>query len=228
MKEGVAYNEVKRLFREAPAKGFNKGQSTSIEQKIRELTEQIEEWQREFEKIFREEMKPLVIEAEATVFKRTDEVRNKIVALSLDEIIADEERILKEYREFMSRADIGRLKEEYPKVVELKEEPLVLLRLAWAKKEVKDRSFKLSPDEWRQREINRLLTKARDSIAARQAAFKVEIQEKIEAIELKKEMERLIDERGDLTPEEKAEIKAAISQSEQVLMSKDEKPAEVI
>lgn len=186
-------------------------------QKLKQAKETISQCQRELKAGLYEAMKPLVQEAKATSFKRTPEMRQKIVEIEGEAILKNEKEIIKDYCEFMNRRDIDWIKGEFPEVAEMKEEPIKLLKLAWEKVS-KDSGTKpkITPEEWREREINKIKIKAQDNIAAKLAALKTGMEEQLKILELKKEMEKIINQTADLTAEEKAEFLSRLQLDQQL------------
>lgn len=226
-----ATEHINRLFREWDKKREDNSayvRQTEIEKKAKDLKQQLNAWQKRYDNLLAEEMKPLILLANATAWKRTNEMREKIVSLETQNILASEKTIISEYVEFFSRPDIGRIKEQYPEVAALKTEPTTLLRMAWERLESKQYK-KLTPDEWREKEANKILFKAQDEAAAKRGALQAEITSKLDEIKLRQETDRQIDETPGLTEEEKEEIKSHTRQVIEILRNKDsERPQEMI
>jgi hypothetical protein len=153
------------------------------------------------ERIFQEKLRELRLEAKFTAFKRCAEIREKIISESWEKMIKNEQKIISEYTKKILEKNTSRIEKEAPEVIDMWKEKLILLEMAWKHKHTHEHK-KLTPDEWRDREVRRLLIKMKDELAIRKVGLKGKAQEMLTMIEVKNEAKEIIRNRKDLTEEE--------------------------
>lgn len=222
-------SEFDRVYQEcARIKKGESPQNQTEDERIKTLKDEVQALEKKLESVLLKEIGDLVLEARSTKWKREESCRSKIVALQYVEIIKHEAEITKEYIKFFSREDIEFIKEKFPEVIALKEEPMILLRMAWEKVQETDKAFVPTPDQWRATQINRTRIQAQDDIAARLAVYQAGIENKLSAIRFRKQTHKKIEEANDLTAEEKEELKDSSDQILQAVMEDEERPKELI